>query len=245
MSAKVSRIENEALAVLSAGRCDGPRYFLPSGQLDRKLYTRTNEVLEALGGKWNRGAKAHVFGEDCSDVIEAAIETGTFTRPSDMGWFPTPPALAKKVVDYAEVRRNASVLEPSAGEGAIALAAQADGGVVDCYEIDRGRFDKLTALGFATVLGDFLLAEPIPRYDCVTMNPPFAKRADIAHVLHARKFLRPGGLLVAIMSGGIVFREDRLTQDFRAECETIESLPEGSFSASGTEVNTAIVTMRA
>ena len=47
------------------------------------------------------------------------------------------------------------------------------------------------------------------------MNPPFADKADIAHVRHALGFLRPGGLLIAVMAGGVTFREDRATAGFR------------------------------
>ena len=33
-------------------------------QLDRNDYVKVNKALEALGGKWNRKAKAHLFDED-------------------------------------------------------------------------------------------------------------------------------------------------------------------------------------
>lgn len=242
---KVRKIEDSVLTVLSAGRCDGPRYYLPAAQLERKLYARTNEVLEALGGKWNRSAKAHVFGEPCEDRLSDAIESGSFAKPSDMGWFPTPAALAERVVRTARIEQGMRVLEPSAGEGALASAAYRAGAVVHCVEIDAGRATKLQSLflqGYITC-ADFLSVTPNAVYDRVVMNPPFAKRADIIHVLHARRFLRPDGKLVAIMSGGIEFREDKLSRDFRAQCDSIERLPEGSFSESGTEVRTVVVTM--
>jgi 16S rRNA G1207 methylase RsmC len=35
------------------------------------------------------------------------------------------------------------------------------------------------------------------------MNPPFARQADIHHVNHALKFLKPDGLLVSVMSAGV------------------------------------------
>jgi type I restriction-modification system DNA methylase subunit len=80
----------------------------------------------------------------------------------------------------------------------------------------------------------------------VLMNPPFdKKRSDIHHVLHALKFLKPGGRLVAIMPSGVTFREDALTRDFRGIVEArgghIEELPDRSFKQSGTMVNTVLV----
>jgi predicted RNA methylase len=248
MSIRSRSIEQSLLAVLSGGRCDDRHYYLPGTQLDRKLYTRTNEVLEALGGKWNRSAKAHVFAEPCADLIDSAIETGEFVRPDDMGWFPTPTALAARIVDIACIQPGMAVLEPSAGLGAIAYEVMKRGADVYCVEIDSGRAGKLMndqAAPWVVHAGDFLQHTPPTTFDRVVMNPPFAKRADIHHVLHARKFLKPDGLLVSIMSGGIEFRQDRLTEDFRAQCLSIETLPDGSFSESGTEVRTVVITMGA
>lgn len=58
--------------------------------------------------------------------------------------------------------------------------------------------------------------EPTPIYDRIVMNPPFLKQADIHHVNHALKFLRPDtGLLVSVMSAGVSFRVNNLTTSFR------------------------------
>lgn len=246
MSAKTRKIEHAVLAVLSAGRCEADRYHLPTGQLDRPMYEAVNKVLAALGGKWNRSAKAHVFGEECEPIIEAAIETGEYTRPSDMGWFPTPAAIAAQAASLADIEPGHVVLEPSAGEGALVATILAAGGAAECVEIDERRAEALRAKHEVPVsVLDFLSVEPTPTFDRVLMNPPFAKRADIHHVLHARKFLKPGGMLVSIMSAGVAFREDALTRDFRDQCETITELPDGAFLESGTGVRTVVVTMRA
>ena len=81
------------------------------------------------------------------------------------------------------------------------------------------------------------------------MNPPFADQADIDHVTHALSFLKPGGKLVAIMSAGVTFREDRKASDFRALIwgmgGTMNELPEDSFKQSGTNVRTVLVEVRA
>lgn len=239
-------IENEVLAVLSAGRCDGNVYYLPQRQLDRKMYESVNKVLTALGGKWNRSAKGHVFGVECADLLDGAIESGSYVKPADMGWFPTPAEIAGRVIELADIGRRHRVLEPSAGEGAIARLAMLCSGTIHCVEIDTGRAAKLRDVtGGMVIEADFLSLPPVPQYDRVVMNPPFAKRADIHHVNHARKFLRPGGKLVSIMSGGIAFREDRLTTDFRAQCQSIEALPDGAFHESGTDVRTVVVVIQA
>jgi 16S rRNA G1207 methylase RsmC len=84
-------------------------------------------------------------------------------------------------------------------------------------------------------------------FDRIVMNPPFADQQDIRHVRHALGFLKPGGRLVAIMSAGVTFREDRLAREFRALVEdrggTIEELPADAFKASGTGVLAVLVTI--
>lgn len=242
MHDKSKPIQQDVLVVLSAGRCLGRNFYLPAQQLDRKLYERTNEVLASLGGKWNRSAKAHVFAEDCVELIEAAIETGTFTRPGDMGWFPTPKDIAEAVAARADIRPGMFVLEPSAGEGALVLEAVKLGGKVTAIEIDKRRAAKLSNIADVTVVeGDFLAVDRAMQFDRVLMNPPFAQRMDIRHVLHALRFLRDGGKLVAIMSAGVEFRSDTLSVEFRRMCDVIEPLPEGAFKASGTMVRTVVV----
>ena len=44
------RVDNAVLAVLSVAATEGNQLFL-TGQLDRKLYEKTNKVLEAAGGE--------------------------------------------------------------------------------------------------------------------------------------------------------------------------------------------------
>ena len=100
-----------------------------------------------------------------------------------------------------------------------------------------------------TVTADFLTVEPEPVYDRVVMNPPFIKQSDIKHVLHAHKFLKSDGLLVAVMSAGVEFRTDARTTAFKNFLEErgghIEQLPENSFKASGTGVRTVIAVIPA
>jgi len=228
--------------VLANGRSEGHHFFLPT-QLDRKLYESTSKVLDSLGGRWNRKARAHQFDTPCEDLIEAAVESGSYVRPADMGWFPTPAELVTQMVDRAGIEPGMLVLEPSAGDGAIVRELLKRGATVIAVEIDPGRAERLRAiLGAENVIeGDFLDIQPEFHFDSVLANPPFAKRADIHHMNHALEFLRPGGRLTAIMSAGVSFREDRLTTEFRARMSSVDALPEGSFKVSGTAVNTVMV----
>ncbi|WP_211440955.1 methyltransferase [Collimonas humicola] len=246
------KIDDEVLNVLSNSTSDGYQLRLPD-YLNRQLYLRTNVVLEAAGGMWNRKAKAHCFSVPAADAMDQIILTGEVTVPQDFGYFPTPYPVVMKLLQRAEIHCRHRALEPSAGRGAIAYEVVKQGAYVDCIELLDNNYAELLKmhddgnLNGGIVQGDFLAITPWRNYDRVVMNPPFAKQADIHHVLHALKFLKPIGLLVAVMSAGVSFRDNKLTTGFRELVRErggeIEALPEGSFKASGTGVNTVIVTI--
>lgn len=241
------RVDQEVLQVLSAADISGNALKL-TGTLDRNLYTKTNKVLEAAGGKWNTKAKAHIFAGDAQDRIEQVLLTGSIEIPKDdFEYFPTPPAVVSILMEQADIKDGMLCLEPSAGRAAIADAVKESGGEVRTVELNTSNADYLRSNGYPVTQADFLTVEPVQEYDRVVMNPPFSKQQDIKHVLHALKFLKPGGLLVAVMASSVSFRENKLTTDFRslvaAKGGCIESLPDGSFKASGTMVNTVVVTI--
>lgn len=219
-------------------------------KLDRGEYLKVDDVLQSFGGKWVKKAKGHVFPDDPTDLIEAVIETGTFARPKkadNFGFFPTPPALAKEMLQLAGVTPGARVLEPNGGDGAIAeLVAEIVGhDNVVTMELQERNAEILRNKGFSPVVGDFLAQTPDATFQFVLMNPPFAKQQDIDHVQHAWKFLKPGGRLVAIMAASVTFRDNAKSRDFRAFLEEhggeIRENPDGSFKSSGTGVRTVTV----
>lgn len=242
----MSKVDNFTLGVLSTASVDGDTIILNCGQLDRKQYLDVNKVLEAMGGKWNRKAKGHVFSENPSDKLEAIILTGEYNKPADYGYFPTPMDLADKMITLAELSPDMVVLEPSAGRGAIAERVARIVGYdnVHCFELLTDNCEALHEYGFRNVeCCDFLSVEVKPLYDRVIMNPPFSKQQDIDHVTHALKCVKPGGGLVSIMASGVTFRQNRKTLDFLSLIEGSEIIPNPpeSFKLSGTLVNTVTV----
>ena len=254
------KISDEVLNVLGNYTFDGPRLMLPA-QLDRKLYVAVNAVLEANGGKWNRSAKAHVFpGESAEDAIEQALATGEFRRvKQELGQFDTPEALADRVVELADIKPGMLIFEPSAGIGnlveAIMLKTGTGAGIfaneIDPKRMEECRTRNWKAFGGGGLSNNDFLKMPVPpveenlHFDRVVMNPPFAKQADIDHVLHAMRFVRAGGRLVAIMSASVRFRTNAKTVAFRELMDSMgahwEDVPEGAFKESGTAVNAVIM----
>lgn len=98
-----------------------------TAQLNRQTYVKANEVLEALGGKWDRKAKGHVFQADPADILEEAVLTGEYSnKKQDFGFFETPPELAEKIVELADIKTGMDILEPSAGRGNLLKAIPED-----------------------------------------------------------------------------------------------------------------------
>lgn len=242
------RVTDDVMLILANCRTENDKLYLP-GQLERKTYEAVNKVLEAAGWKWSRRDKAHLATDgDAAAAIDQVLLTGEVARPQDFGFFQTPDPIAGLLVDEADVQVGHRVLEPSAGRGALVRRVAEVAEVVDCYELQPKHVAYLrAAFGGLPVLveqADFLAVSPNPIYDRVLMNPPFAKRQDVLHVMHALKFLRSGGVLAAVMSAGARFRQDRVAQEFRAIVDSsggyLEDLPEGAFKESGTDVRTVM-----
>lgn len=261
MAKSLKKLTPEVLGVLSRLVVEqGPMCWvarITDGQLDRKVYVAFNEAVEALGGSWNKKVKGHLFDHDPSEEIEALLLTGEFKTKFSGDFFQTPVELAKRMVAWA-VRAGDLVLEPSAGHGRIAAEILKVTNRLDLIEIDDKRAQALAVLaeghdGVNIYSLDFLgvmprESSPIKsggNYDAVVMNPPFSKGQEARHILHAMKFLRPGGRLAAVASAGVTFRETALYKELREALAIggkIEELPAGTFSKEGTDVSTVLIT---
>jgi len=243
-------IDSTVLDVLSNATMDGNSLKL-SGQLNRAVYVATNKVLEAAGGKWNRKAQAHIFEGDAAEIMDQIILTGkVLNKKSELGFFPTPPAVVGRLIELAEISNGDSILEPSAGNGAIlrVLRQRFPLNSITAVEIDASR-TELQAMATRMFYGDFLdlrsVSHDTGMFDRIVMNPPFGKNAAPNHVLHACTLLKPHGRLVSVMPSSVTFRSDALNRAVRADAVSIEPLPESTFAESGTNVNTVIVTVQA
>lgn len=253
---KEKPISTAALAVLSECVVDGQTVAIRSGQLDRKLYEEVDYVLRAIGGKWNRSKKVHIFAEpheEIRDMLEGCIECEIAVPLRPGTYFPTPEKTAKLMIEIAAVKPDMMVLEPSAGDGQLAFEiykAMAGRCILWCVEQDKKLFiklvDRIGSLNGMFVIEneDFLTINP--SVDCVIMNPPFQKLQDVDHITHAFNCLKPGGRLVSVASNSVTFRMEQRAQKFRelvANHGRIESLPENSFKESGTLVRTVLVVL--
>lgn len=240
-------IDPEVLEVLNNSRIIENKVFLPA-TLERKLYEKTNKVLNLAGGKWNKKEKAHVFSSDPREKLGIALESGKIAdTKKEYQAFYTPKEVARELVDYADIRYGHDVLEPSCGEGAIAWEIS----ITECKSLCCVEVNPEAAklvedtFGIPVKVADFLTIEPKPAFDRIVMNPPFSRSQDVKHIMHAFKFLRPGGVLIAILSPSFEFRTDKIHVEFnellKNHGEVLQDLPEGTFKESGTNIRTVVI----
>ena len=104
------QVATDVLAVLSRAEMNGNALKIAE-QLDRNMYQRTNKVLEAAGGKWNRKAQAHVFNDDAFTRIDQIILTGQVEVPKDeFNFFPTPAVVVRRLMAIPYIRPGITVL---------------------------------------------------------------------------------------------------------------------------------------
>lgn len=207
-------------------------------------------LRDDLRAKANRMIAEH-FGEVLGDNTQTkGTMSGKKARHADdLGFFPTPAPIIERMMNLIDGQQGMVVLEPSAGTGELAKRCFRWAAAVDCVELHPGRARELGEMAmFRSVhQGDFLELPAVEVYDRIVMNPPFAHRADILHVSHAWKWLKPGGRLVSVMSQGAVWGADAQATAFRTFVNLhggfIEPLPAESFKDTGTSVSTVLVTL--
>ena len=186
-------------------------------------------------------ALAEYYGDVLPDTTE---EKPTTKRAStavakDLQYYPTPVAVVERIVSDLYGLQGARVLEPSCGCGRILDALRKAGADVFGIEVDASRAAQAKAKGHPVLLANFLETVPTGDYDRVVMNPPFYGKHYAKHVEHARKFLKPGGKLTAILPITARYDHGLITEG------KWDDLPVGSFSESGTNINTTILTIAA
>lgn len=229
---------------ISKCRIAGNVLYLP--RIDEGALSNYADVRKAL---LNAGASyksnTFIFPNDAKPYIDRLMGGESVNIKKEFQFFATPAELAEKLVYWADCQNHHSILEPSAGQGAIIKAIQAVCAVrVDyCELMDVNR--AVLADFTATYLCDNFLELTAVSYDRIVANPPFNKNQDIDHVKHMYKLLKSGGRIVSIMSNSwrtgsqkkqIEFRQ--WIEDISAEVQDVEA---GAFSESGTKIATCIV----
>lgn len=265
MKHKATALSDAARDVLVRSTVIGMELRLPPGQLDRATYVSVNAALEALGGKWNKKAGAHLFSADPTVKLAELLGTGVVPAKNPLAFYSTPVAVTDAMVRLAAVDRQDAglrILEPSAGTGALALRVMEafPAATMHCVEVDPERSvacERVEEKGIAAVwCSDFRTwARDSVSYDLVVMNPPFVVEDDAAawmiHVRLAYNLLARHGVLVAVLPNSYVHRSDKRHVAFREWAEergaVVQEIPPEAFAfaESGTGVSTILLRLEA
>ena len=165
-------------------------------------------------------------------------------------YFPTPEPLGYKMVEWAGLGEGDSVLEPSAGHGAIARYVPKTNELVS-IEPSQSLFTKLQlkagGLGRKFLNNTFENYALNNKHDVIVMNPPFGKAGALAiqHIDKAFKHLDEGGRIVAIIPRGST---DKKFEKWYNEQKNIAmraevNLPDILFQQAGTRVVCRVVVL--
>jgi predicted RNA methylase len=235
--------------VLQRCTIEGKIVKLPPVQLDRKLYVDVANRLVLIGGKWKgHSTMGFVFPQDPTDLLNQIAYGEKRNLKKEYQFFATPDELANKLVKLANIKKGETILEPSAGQGAIinAVARLFQTSKVDCYELMDVNQSFLRKNNNAHLLGsDFLTSDVEKKYDVIIANPPFAKNLDVEHIRAMYERLSKKGRIVTVASKHWQMSDNRKEKEFRNWLEEIgayvEEIPTGTFAESGTQIGACII----
>jgi hypothetical protein len=235
MRIKKIQLDAETRDILSRSTIGGKTLLLP-GQLERAVYQRVAKVIEAAGGKWSRKDGCHVFPDPVSETLDLSNDTVINVQQTYQSFY-TPESLALRAAELCDLTAGDTLLEPSAGEGALIKAAVSMGvfrSDITAVEVQPRLATRLQPIAGRVVVGDFLQQNgALGLFNRVLMNPPFSQGDDIKHIERAVSYLAPGGRLVAICLNG-----PRQRQALDCACRWINLGP-GAFD--DTPVETALI----
>lgn len=231
---------------------DGWKKYLPGSK------------TEGTGGKANDYRQEQATDFDRAKAVYFGKQKKNSRTKSQEGqdYFATPEPIGYKMVQWLQSKPGQSLLEPSAGDGAIARWMP-DNTYNTVVEPSRDLTPKLmrNVAGAKVIESTFENFDLHNKFDGIAMNPPFGKGKDrggklaMEHVAKAYKHLKDGGRLIAIIPDGPACQK-RFDKWFYGDPEAKRKedrgiadgvlmadihLPSVTFEREGTNVNTRMV----
>ena len=145
------------------------------------------------------------------------------------------------------IHEDDTVLEPSAGRGALvkAIHRACPSVMVECYELMPENREFLHTLSNVILLDEDFTKDSVGSYTKIIANPPFSGNQDIEHVRLMYERLEEGGTLAAITSQHWRFASEKRCIDFRNWLKEVHGevfeISAGEFKESGTSISTMAV----
>lgn len=222
---------------------------LPNVKLDRKIYQEVKSILDDNGGTWKGGkTQGFQFGFNPRELFDKLFAGEKVNNKKKFQFFGTPNDLVDMLVARAQIKSTDDVLEPSAGQGAIADKIHDKCRKLDLCELMPENEQILKSKGYKDILwNNFLTLDLEWKYDKIIANPPFSKNQDIDHVKKMYLHLKPKGRLVSIMStswkSGSQKKQNEFKEWLKEVNAKVEDIEQGAFKQSGTNIKTLMVTI--
>ena len=205
---------------------------------------------QGVGGKAFDAPKQEGDSDPFDDAVLDYYSNQKLNKNNREGidYFPTPEPLGYKMVQWAGLGEGDSVLEPSAGHGAIARYVPQSNELMS-IEPSQNLFSRLQlkvgGFGRKFLNNIFENYDIHNKHDAVIMNPPFGKAGATAiqHLDKAFKHLDEGGRVVALIPRGATDKkfEAWLSQNKDAVLRAEVNLPDITFQQAGTSVMSRVV----
>lgn len=241
-------LKADVIESISKMLVNGNRLELPKDEQFAN-YAAVKTALTKAGGKYSKCGFA--FPNSAQEMKDRLCGGEAVNDKKKFQFFATPQKLAKHIVELADIQADHAVLEPSAGQGAIACeVVKGDHEHLTLVELDDAHMKTLEEAFVANnnevINSDFLQFEPEGYFERIVANPPFTKNQDIDHVMHMYELLLPGsGRLVSVMSRSWVSGSQKKQVAFREFLEEVGAeiidVDAGEFKESGTNIATVIV----
>lgn len=225
---------------------------LPKVQFNKKSYAEAKKWIEEAGGSWQSGKiQGFTFPFNPERVFSILKEGKRCNLQQEYQFFETPAEVADWLVMLAGgIHENDTVLEPSAGRGALikAIHRACPSVTVECYELMPENREFLHSLDNVIILDEDFTKDSVGSYTKIIANPPFSNNQDIEHVRIMYKLLEKGGTLAAITSSHWKIASEKKCVDFRNWLEEVHGevfeIGAGEFKESGTSISTMAVVIR-
>jgi hypothetical protein len=225
---------------------------LPKVQFNKKSYAEAKKWIEEAGGSWQSGKiQGFTFPFNPERVFSILKEGKRCNLQQEYQFFETPPQLADWLVMLAGgIHENDTVLEPSAGRGALikAIHRACPSVTVECYELMPENREFLHSLDNVIILDEDFTKDSVGSYTKIIANPPFSNNQDIEHVRIMYERLAAGGTLAAITSSHWKIASEKKCVDFRNWLEEVHGevfeIGAGEFKESGTSISTMAVVIK-
>lgn len=218
---------------------------VPKEIVSRPIYAKAKAMLENAGGRWNAKKWGFDFKEDPAPLLQRLLLGDTVNVRKETQFFPTPPALADRMALLLSLKPGESVLEPSAGEGALIDAVlKLDVPQTTIFYVEKSithirtlyeKYRDVPDVGYMNPLNDdFLNLSDGVTFERIIANPPFANNQDITHIVRMYKALKRGGRMVTLCSGHPWISNNKIETSFVSwltdKAAGIDTVPAGTFA---------------